>query len=340
VSNTDRATLINNNTTLIGTVYNLFLYDGTNVDGAIAYMQEELFTTNLVSAGTTDTFIDFIGGMYRIHEVQDVFDGSLPSNTSGCQMVSTDDEIGCLVQADPCSIGIAGNGATTWNSNPQDSNGTGIALSGSVTNAVRVNGMYPNATTVQALGAQAPSGILADGGADGGSVQEEYPIARKLYLNSVIGFDTVFNEGADAGAGSGNDPNTVDELILAQQLSGTFGSLNTTLATFSLFSIGSNPAGANASFCEDFNEKLVCGASSNVQNACGTNPTGIARETTTTITAGRAPANSTICGDGVIEVFEECDPGIASQASTCSSSCRCSGVNVFKGNSSTPCAAF
>jgi hypothetical protein len=110
---------------LHGRVYNLFLTDGTvNNPGYAQY-------PNPGVAGAT---IDMAGAFGRIHEVETVFVQSGGSPLTGCQQVSATNQIGCLVQADPCSIGVAGDGARTWSSTPGS-------------DAVRVSERYP--TSVQ-----------------------------------------------------------------------------------------------------------------------------------------------------------------------------------------------
>ena len=82
------------------------------------------------------------------------------------------------------------------------------------------------------------------------------------------------------------------------------------------FTLGaSSPAGADTQFCEDFNEQTICGATSN-NNACPSNPTGL-------------PTANTVCGNGTLEAYEECDPGatgippVNAGAGGCSATCRC-----------------
>jgi hypothetical protein len=94
-------------------------------------------------------------------------------------------------------------------------------------------------------------------------------------------------------------------------------------------------------FCEDFNEATICGAATNV-NGCASNVTstgGLLQNATigsftsappTPITtpgcppampgvpACTIPIASTICGNGIVEPYEECDPPSA----TCSLTCR------------------
>ena len=50
---------------------------------------------------------------------------------------------------------------------------------------------------------------------------------------------------------------------------------------------------------------------------------------------------STVCGNGVKEAFEECDPGNGASAgtATCSTTCRCAGITSFLAGTAAQCAA-
>jgi hypothetical protein len=89
-----------------------------------------------------------------------------------CQKVDATENIGCLVEfptADVCSVGYAGLDASDKD----------------FADRVALNGIDPTLTTIQALVA-------------GGST---YPLARKLYINSLMGFEN-FNESTDVHTGS------------------------------------------------------------------------------------------------------------------------------------------
>jgi hypothetical protein len=254
-----------------GRAYNLHMYDGTAADGAVGYIKQ-----NIVTA-TSTLALDFVGGAGRIHQVETAVAG-----LTKCQLVDATDQIGCLVQADPCSIGYAGNGSTGWG----DNNPSGTVASNNA--AIRVNQIAPTATTVRLLG---QSGA--------------YPLSRKLYLSSAIGFANV----------------TGDELTLAQYES-VASNIAPILATNGFISLGAtSPNGTDAPFCEDFNQQTVCAQSSN-DNACARNPSGIPGEPGADPVAN--PTNSTVCGNGKQELFEECDNGTANGTSgnACSVTCR------------------
>jgi cysteine-rich repeat protein len=204
--------------------------------------------------------------------------------------------MGCLAQADPCSITVAGSGATAFatRSNPGAVGRTPQPVGG-----LRVAQIGPSTSTVQKLGQAG-----------------EYQLARKLYFASLVGFSAV-------GSTSG-DPGAADELTLAH-FEANAATINPILASGGFFALGGQTnASFNAPFCEDFDEQTICNPTpatpstlaANV-NACPTNAS-----------AG-LPTAATVCGNGVREVYEECDDGTANgtTADHCSITCRC--VNDF-----------
>ncbi|HEY5148205.1 MAG TPA: hypothetical protein VII82_15630 [Polyangiaceae bacterium] len=265
-----------------GRAYNLFMTNGTLSDGAVTFVQQ-----NLPSLGTG---IDFAGGFARIHQVDVAVAGATP-----CEMVAIDDQVGCLGQADPCSIGYAGDGAKGWNQHAETPGGPTLPAAAAV-DAIAVNTVYPQVSTVQLLGKAG-----------------EYPLSRKIYFASLAGFSTV----------------TSDELTLAKFESATapgtpFDTILTSNGFFELGAQAGSVAGgaANTAFCEDLDEQVVCNPTpasastlaANV-NGCATNPAGI-------------PTASTTCGNGTQEVYEECDHGTNNGATgdSCAQTCRCVGA--------------
>jgi hypothetical protein len=263
-----------------GRHYNLQMRDGTVTEPSIGYAQYPI-----PSLGTTT---DFAAGYSRIHQVETAVG---PANVA-CQMVDMTDQIGCLAQADPCSIGYAGdgsktftqqtNGATTGNG---QCTGTACGTPGGI-DSIRVAQTAANAASVQKLGQAG-----------------EYQLARKLYFASLHGFANI--------AASTGDPQAADELTLAK-FEATPANINPILTTNGFYTLGGqSPSGTDTPFCEDFNEQNVCGAAANA-NGCTGNPAGI-------------PTANTICGDGVQGAYEECDNGTANGTSGnhCSLTCRC-----------------
>jgi hypothetical protein len=259
-----------------GRVYNLQLRDGTTTDGSVGYVQQ------IINTATGTLSQDFVGGMSRIHQVETIFatGGSAPT---ACQLVSATDQIGCLAQADPCSIGLASDPGKTWG----ERNPGGVVSSNM--DALRVAQVYPTTTTVQALGTAG-----------------EYTLSRKIYFASIIGWANI--------ADSTTDTSATDELALGQWLS-VPANVNPLVTSNGYFLLGpASPGGANTQYCEDFDEQTNCAAASN-NNGCTSNPAGI-------------PTISTICGNGVVEAFEDCDHGSTNGGATdaCGITCRCVGA--------------
>jgi hypothetical protein len=263
-----------------GRIYNSQFRDGTTTDGSVGYVQYAI-----ASLGTTT---DFAAAYNRIHQVESLNGGS------ACQLVDMTDQIGCLAQADPCSIGYAGDGAKIWYTHSgacAANQAAGVACpTGPGADALRVAQTYPTVTTVQLLGKAG-----------------EYQFSRKLYFSSLVGFGNV--------ADTTGDPTAADEITLAK-FESTPADINPILTGNDFFTLGPlSPSGTDAQFCEDFNEQTVCGAATN-HNGCSGNPSGI-------------PTVSTICGNGTLDAFEECDPGatgisaVNAGSGGCSSTCRC-----------------
>jgi RHS repeat-associated protein len=263
-----------------GRVYNLHIRDGTAASGTIGYAIQTIPTTApnatgiicadgsaCPSPGTVGTAcldgsqcavrlsLDFTGAFGRIHEVQ-----SIPANLGGCKLANAADQIGCLVHADTCSIGVSGGNTSTQ--------------AGAV--ALKVNALDPTASCIQST---------------------TYPLWRKVYLSTQVGFPQV--NGA--------------ELALSQCTASatTMNPLLSASGFVPLPASGSNALNGGAPYCEDFDEQVVCGASSNA-NACSGNG------------AVALPTVSTTCGNGVVEALEECDKGSSNglPPAVCSSICR------------------
>jgi hypothetical protein len=273
-------TLTNNH----GRIYNLHMRDGT-ITGNIGYMEKPLPST------VPPSTLDFVGAFHRIHEVETILGSAAP----GCQLADSTDQIGCIVSSDPCSIGYGANSGTTWAQRTNGFSGTSSDPAGTWSvDGLNLAGVAPVLANVQKLGTPG-----------------EYQLSRKLYFNSLRGFDTI--------AVTTGDPAALDELTLANN-EASLAFMNPLLATYSFFPLGSQVTSTAGNLCEDFNEQTLCGAASNV-NGCLLNPSPI---------PGATSNSSEICGDGVIGPFEECDPGAppgipAVRAGTggCSSTCRC-----------------
>jgi hypothetical protein len=198
----------------------------------------------------------FTGAYYRLHECS--------SNTFGhhnvaCQNVDATSQIGCLVQASPCSIGF------TSRSVVQASRGT-VAL--------QVNGVPDRAECITGNGGDIPYAT--------------YPFARKLFLNTLAGFD-VQSDLESALTSCFDTPAIIDAALDAE----------------GFIPVPTTSSCGGAPYCEDFNEQATCGAETNI-DACAS-----------TLVAGLGNGRSVTCGNGIVECGEQCD-----STAGCSIDCR------------------
>lgn len=189
--------------------------------------------------------VPVIGAYYRIHSSRSGL--VAPNNLKVCATQDdATDQIGCLVQSNPCSMGYAGGGAVS--NNP----GTVAAL---------VNGVAPTPANVQAL--------LVGG--------TTYPIARKLYLNSLKGFDSLLTSG-DPGAPTGKDAELDLAKCFANLPFSTAAAFGTAINVATPYGFVPIPApvggGTPHALCEDFIDSSCSGTTGNV-DACKGNPTDI-----------------------------------------------------------------
>jgi hypothetical protein len=308
-----------------GRAYNLHMFNGTISSAA----STGYITFEPQNGTSSPPKLNFVGGMGRVHSVATIWNSSASSTLSdppntGCQMAATSDQIGCLTQADPCSIGFDGDGAKTWAERlpsvvcqtiqnqfnsfqdtdplPPACNG---AAAGLLSDSARIDTIYPTPTTVTALG--------STGTAQG----VEYQFARKLYFNSLIGFANL-----TAGASGQSDNGSGGELTLAEYESSE-ANMVTVLTPIGYFPLGlsSYSSTFQAPFCEDFNEAQLCGAATN-RNACPDNA-AIAVPG-----AGLAsiPSTGSICGNSTQDPYEECDDGATlngTPGDKCNNICHC-----------------
>ena len=308
-----------------GLAYNITMRDGTVTDGTVTFLQYPI--------PAIASSVDFLGAYNRIHQSESVLgsSGGAPL-AAGCQMTDMTDQIACLSQADPCSIGYAGDGGKGFATNPNDVNGAAGPPGG--IDSMRVAQIYPKASSVQLLGQAG-----------------EYQIARKLYFNSLAGFTAVSVGGVPVAGDT-------DEFLLAKfessgtTLAGQTTNINAVLQGQNEFTLGlqfAGSTGVDPQFCEDFNEQIYCAnvipATTVNQNGCLTNPAGvpggaagIAGSNPGTVGANQVAGTSTVCGDGIRQAYEECDNGtLATPANShatgnsnsdttpggCSVTCRC-----------------
>jgi hypothetical protein len=253
------------------TVYDGRIYNTTLTDGAGGYTTFPIPSVKLTTGTKPVIQLPFTGEYGRIHSQTVLYNKANGSTFKGttCQAQDATDQIGCLAQADPCSVGYAGDNGKTWGAR----NG-GVASNNA---ALRINQIAPVTTTIQ-------SGA--------------YLLWRKIYLNSSGGFDNLLNtaNGGNAAASA--------EYQLAQYEANTTNMLNLlTVTPGGFFGFGpTGPNGADTPFCEDYNEEMLgCAAGLHNQNACAYNDAGVPGTTTglapdaSPVRATSLPPTSTRC---------------------------------------------
>jgi hypothetical protein len=309
-----------------GRIYNAQIYDGTAA-GAISYATQTVSEVS-PTLGAYTNILSHAGGWGRIHMREVSTTGA-----KNCQLDSPDDNIGCLVQADQHSIGFGANTAGTWDERDPVA---GHSTTPGDTVGVRVNQLEPG---IACTPASSTSG------------NPSYALWRKLYLNSLVGFGRVTNTAEQQLA----EFESFDQNIAPIMLEYGFFTL-----PFSPNGTDPTPGGIPNQFCEDFNEVEVgCAGKTTNQNGCAFNTTtdavgggplaNTSIPTFTSLTPGAVttpgcaglPAGSpgctipsdpssdpmmsttsTVCGNGKIEDFEDCDPKPPASSPNCSNTCR------------------
>ncbi|MGD0678685.1 MAG: hypothetical protein ABSC94_25025 [Polyangiaceae bacterium] len=251
-------------------VFNKFIWQNTGTAAAPSW-----------SYALDDSGRPMTGAYARIHTTQTMNNGSVGP---GCAYQDSDSQLGCLVQASPCSLAYAGRDST--------------AIAGPA-----------GLVTVQSLKIKGRPDAVA-------CIQTfQYPYSRKLYLDSVVGFLNA-SAAEQALALCESQESLINQAVNAEAFAplppaGTF----VTGQNGQLIDEGVN--GGNP-FCEDFNEQLICGAAVN-NNGCATNSRVVGAAG-----AGSLPTAQTTCGNGIQEAFEDCDLGLNNGPlpSTCSTTCR------------------
>jgi hypothetical protein len=303
-------------------VYNLYVYRNTGTctghnatTGACnAWSGNWVFAVDdsSVAPGATTSRPLFGGGYFKIHTSQDMMvpnagsyaQGSFSSplcaqgaNTAtqiGCPSICTQadmtDQIGCLVAASPCSLGYAGRHAESVSNGINVGGRTG-ATSGTsaLATGMRVLGVPDQVTCIQNFAAA-------------GAGASYYPISRKLYLNSTLGFQNT-TTAEQALAQCENTTALINQAVTQNN----FVALPTALPDGGATITGGNP------FCEDFNEQMLCTQAKGYPYAGNTvtpNVNGCAG-----FSSFLGNGQQTTCGNGQVEEFEDCDFGTAGFAS-------------------------
>jgi hypothetical protein len=289
------------NTNCLNTTGNVpFAFNTAAVNGILpgaadARVYNSHLLTGVGAAGNyqVDTFgRSIIGAWYRIHSAHTLAPGG-----TKCLQSDVVNQMGCLVQASPCSLGADAHDATNWD------------LGAGSTIALKINQILPLAGCVQSF---------------------DYPLSRKLYLNTIVGWGNVIADDATYGP---------DELALAQcEASEAFIAPILTTNHFFNFAAGSSPNSGNP-FAEDFNEPALCptqappGTTANTIAYTNNASVGVVNASTGTT----LPAVGTICGNGVLEPYEDCDDGTNGATGTPNTYVPLNGGNGH-GTSAYPCS--
>ena len=215
-----------------GRVYNQQLY-GTGTTPL--YLKDPELATNQPT-GEVGIFKggparSVVGALIRIHATRTMI-ATAPTcpGTAGsgrcCDRTDSTDAIGCLVDADPCSVGFGGGVALTSQLQTSASNETNFGAS--------VNNIANKEDCIQNI---------------------IYPLARKVYISSVIGFENV----------------TGQELALtkcfAGGVTGGVTAFHSLLSAVNLF-----PLPGDAAVCQDFPNE-TCTTNNVASDACANNGT-------------------------------------------------------------------
>jgi hypothetical protein len=252
-----------------------------------------------------------VGAYYRIHE-QDVIAGYGGGGTAGgngtiganCVNKDATDQIGCLVQASPCSIGYAGREALQWSGTPLNA-------------GLQVNTEFPDVLCITGSDTSTPA-----------VAPFSYPLSRKLYLDSIQGW----------GAASAGEKAMA--LCETSETGLTPTHLSNIITSFGFFNFAVQAPNAAQPFAEDFNEEMVCTGSSAVS---GLTPATVGNSNSfNPATLAGMPAVGTTCGNGIKEAYEDCDdgtPGAAAGASPAwPTSALPNGTNGGNGGSASNCS--
>jgi hypothetical protein len=185
------------------------------------------------------------GAFYRIHTSQNMLLPNQPNATIGtaiCNYQDATQQIACLVQASPCSIGFAGRTGLT----------ASMPSGGSATNSVAMTilGVPPATQCVQTF---------------------EYKYSRKLYLNTLLGFGALTSSDPQlALAQCEADPTRIVQAVNFR------GFIDLPDSGFN----AANGANGGSPLCETLNEQAQCGINVAADagppaSHCASNPTGL-----------------------------------------------------------------
>lgn len=223
------------------------------------------------------------GAVYRLHQTTPLSGGA-----TSCQEPDATQQIGCLVQASPCSLGFAGAEAEFAG----NFNGTHSLLLGSpITPSQPIALLGPNVRRL--LDASGPSNGTCGNG-DGDNFGLRYPLSRRLWINASRGFGNsafanIFNR-VDS-----NDPDTSPDLdSMEHELVRCMADRTTTdqaIVENGFFTL--TPTNCTSGSCNQFDLAL----------------------------GYRTRSCQPRCGDGFVQSGEQCDDGNLVNGDGCSASC-------------------
>ena len=141
-------------------VYNLLVVD---VNGK--FVRDSYVNPNLLPGLASVRQNRVVSAFFRLQVSQTDYLGTFPTGIN-CKKFSSTDQIGCLVEANPCSIGFAGR----------------EAVDNILNMAFQVEGIKPTSDNISKL-------VDGTGGVP-------YPISRKLWVNALNGFGSVSGDQA------------------------------------------------------------------------------------------------------------------------------------------------
>jgi hypothetical protein len=217
---------------------------------------------------------NIVGAWYRLHQVDVIAN---ESTAQPCLQHNVTQQIGCLAQASPCSIGFDGRTVDQWD--------TGLPGAPSII-AQKLAGIGDALTCVQTF---------------------VYPFSRKLYLDTIAGFTnaTYTTAGEMALADFEGQP---------QSPAGTLTGIQNILSTDGFINFATGTAPNNGSpFQEDFDEPLICPTQNSTSGVANAN---VVAYQAAAYTGSPLPNVGTVCGNGVKEIYEDCDDGTPTSTTT------------------------
>ena len=227
------------------------------------------------------------GAFYRIHQTTAMANGSVT-----CQEPDATQQIGCLVQASPCSIGYAGrealfagnlNGSKAFNVRSPLSNASSPAQAIALDDVVIRRLLDPSGTA---------NGTCGNG--DGDNFGYRYPLARRLWIDASKGFGNQSFTNILDTVDSNDSDSTPDLNTKERQLLSCMSDRELT-----------DQAIVDNGFITISEKNCSAGVCNDVEKALGY----------------RARSCQPRCGDAFVQTGEQCDDGNLVSGDGCSSTC-------------------